>query len=182
MNSASWQVAHALLADCTRALFDSLGIALTDASESNPAPASSGERLASFIGFSGSEMRGSITIELPCALVARAHPMAASGRALTHPELCDWSGELANQLLGRLKNAIGRHAVTLQLSTPSTMWGRMSHGGTHRAEGWYELTLRAGEDPIAIHFDAVALMPLDLTQVVETSSDAQPEGDMMLFF
>jgi chemotaxis protein CheX len=183
MDPESWKVAHTLLIECAHALFESMGVKLTVAAKQDLQPVRAGERVATFIGFSGTDMRGAITMDLPIGLVARVHPSLAQNRALSEAELCDWAGELANQLLGRLKNALAKHAVMLQMSTPSTAWGRMSHATNTAAAGWLELHLAAGDEMIYLYFDAVALVPLDLTKPIESAEgEPQAEGDMMLFF
>ena len=177
-----WKVVHDRLTECCHALFEGVGLQLTVVEKAAPQPARSGERLAAFIGFSGDEMRGSITIDLPSPLVAQVHPAASAGRTLDKDELCDWAGELANQLLGRLKNSLTCYSVLLQLSTPSCVWGRMSHGTKLPPQGSIELHLSTGQEIVIVYFDAEMLKPIDFSNPsAGAGQESQAEGDMLFF-
>jgi len=182
MDSASLNIAQALLVDCCVSLFDTVGVQLSVLEGAKPDPSS--ERVTTFIGYTGNELRGAINLDLPIALVARVHPVAGAGSHIDPAALCDWAGELTNQLLGRFKNAIARHGVAFQMSTPCTVWGCMSHAPRSRGVSSIELCLVAGEERLLVHFDALAIAPLDLTKPVAAGLEAEPqaEGDAMLFF
>ena len=176
-----WKVVHDLLTESCQALFGDMGVKLTRVDKGSPGPARTGERLAAFIGFSGDEMRGAITLDLPSTLVAQLHP-SANQRPLDNDDLCDWAGELANQLLGRLKNLLTRYAVLLQLSTPSCVWGRMHHGAKASAQGSVEVHLGSAQDLLIVFFDAELLKPIDFSKPIEdTSQEPQAEGDVLFF-
>ena len=178
--SEDWKVVHGLLTGCCQALFEGVGLTLTVIGK-DASPARSGERLAAFIGFSGDEMRGAITLDLPSALVAQVHP-SASARALDKDDLCDWAGELANQLLGRLKNSLTCYSVLLQLSTPSCVWGRMSHGTKLPPQGSVELHFSTGTDLLIVYFDAKLLKPIDFANPISgAGGEQQSEGDALFF-
>jgi chemotaxis protein CheX len=174
-------------------LFKSLGVQITRATERVRVPTRTGGRLATFVGFGGNELRGAITMDLPIELVAQLHPSPARRSEIEkmnkglapgwqfQEDLCDWAGELANQLLGRMKNGLARHGVALQMSTPSTVWGDMVHPKKLRKDGSLELTFASGEHLILIYFDGVALVPLDLTQAPKANVDEPlAEGDMII--
>jgi CheY-specific phosphatase CheX len=175
-------------------LFESLGVQITRVTKPADAPTRTGGRLATFVGFGGNELRGALTMDLPAELVAQVHPSAVSGHMIeklhamhlpggwrVQDDLCDWASELANQLLGRMKSALSKHAVTLQVSTPSTVWGEMVHAKKLRAEGSFVLDFASGEHLIVVYFDGVALVPLDLTRTPTADADDVPaEGDMLM--
>jgi CheY-specific phosphatase CheX len=181
MDAESWRITHELLASCCQSLFENLGVKMAIVADLQAAPARKGERLATFVGYSGAQLRGSIAMDVPTTLIARLHPSTASAEKLGNDDLCDWLGELANQLLGRLKNGLARHGVTLQMSTPSTVWGEMVHARRTRAQGSTELEFATGEDLVIVYFDGLALLPLDITKSSAADfGDPPAEGDMMM--
>jgi len=95
--------------------------------------------------------------------------------------LQDWGGELANQLLGRLKSRLLAHGVTILLGTPTTVSGldlrvRSLPGELHFAPSW----LRAGADWLVVRLDAVATGEVTLSNSPEPAAAAK-EGDILLF-
>lgn len=79
---------------------------------------------ASVLGFSGDLMKGSLVISCKKALLEKSHPNLAMEMPVGEPEVLDWVGEIANQLLGRLKNKIAATGVKFSMSTPTTMCGK----------------------------------------------------------
>ena len=68
----------------------------------------------SFISLDGPNVRGSLALSVPEALLSRSHPMGAT----TPEETADWLAELANLALGRIKSRLLVYDVTITLSTP----------------------------------------------------------------
>lgn len=79
---------------------------------------------ASVLGFSGDLMKGSLVISCKRILLEKSHPNIAMEMPVGEPEVLDWVGEIANQLLGRLKNKIAGAGVKFSMSTPTTMCGK----------------------------------------------------------
>lgn len=97
-------------------LFDAYGYAV----EATPAGASECT-VAGVIGFVGSGVRGSVVLATVSDVGVATRPVAAKSVS----EANDWVGELANQLLGRLKNHYFlAHGVDIQMSAPVTVSGR----------------------------------------------------------
>jgi hypothetical protein len=67
------------------------------------------------MGFVGDSVRGSCLLTAPEAAVLAAGPRSAPVR--------DWIGELANQLVGRLKTKLMARGVTIALTTPVVLKG-----------------------------------------------------------
>ncbi len=67
------------------------------------------------MGFVGDSVRGTCLLAAPQAAVEAAAPRAAGAR--------DWVGELANQLVGRLKAKLMARGATIALSTPVVLRG-----------------------------------------------------------
>ena len=104
-----------LILDITRALFGSYGARL----ELDGSPAQKTLETANFItviGFSSRTFNGSLLLVLPRSLVEHTLPAADAS-------LADWCGELANQLLGRLKNRLIDYQVSLNMTLPVVISG-----------------------------------------------------------
>jgi CheY-specific phosphatase CheX len=69
------------------------------------------------IGFSGPAVRGTLAVALTGGLAERTNPIGASGN------LRDWVGELANQLLGRIKLALLDQGLDIYLNLPAVLKG-----------------------------------------------------------
>jgi len=67
------------------------------------------------MGFVGDAVRGTCVLVAPLATIEAAAPKDAGAR--------DWVGELANQLVGRLKAKLMARGTTIALSTPVVLRG-----------------------------------------------------------
>lgn len=66
------------------------------------------------IGFTASKLRGNLALLIPAAVIRATQ----SGS-----DPMDWTGELTNQYLGRLKNKLIAYGVALEISTPLVVAG-----------------------------------------------------------
>lgn len=108
-----------LVLDVTRALFDSYGVKL----DLDGSPVSSilpSVKLISTIGFSSEALGGSLLLAVTNDLLLATSPAPDAN-------LADWSGELANQLLGRLKNQLLKYGVVVNLALPVVLSGGEFH-------------------------------------------------------
>lgn len=87
--------------------------------------------LASFLGFTGSQVRGSLTIVGPIGFFAQTYPGRAVASRFTESDASDWCCEFANQLLGRFKNKLLRRGVNIELSTPQGILADRLRLGSH---------------------------------------------------
>lgn len=80
--------------------------------------APSGTAMAA-IDFSGRDLRGTVALRVTKTVISETY-RAACGSAPTpsSPEFADWTCELANQLVGRLKNKLRRYDVSFTVNTP----------------------------------------------------------------
>jgi CheY-specific phosphatase CheX len=176
MDSASWKVANEMLTACGTSLFASMGVEIVAIADAEPNPPRAGERVMAFVGFGGSELRGALSLDMPTAFVAQLHPALSEDPAMEKEDLCDWAGELANQLLGKLKSRVAAYGVTLQMSTPSTVWGQMTHARRDRSERFAERHFSASEHRIVLYLDGIALVPVDLTKASAAVDEELPAG------
>ncbi len=130
----------ALVETAARALFASHGVPLGERSADfgdgpdGVSPASPGcghdpsdHDIAACIGFTGAEIRGAISLTTRRDLIARTWPAELRGEEPSERQLGDWAGELVNQLLGRIKNALAAHQLPLEQSTPTVVTGLHVH-------------------------------------------------------
>lgn len=104
-----------LVLDVTRALFESYGVKLElDGSSAETTLRS--VKLISTIGFSSEALGGSLLLAVTDDLLQKTLPAVDAS-------LADWSGELANQLLGRLKNQLLKYSVVVNLALPVVLSG-----------------------------------------------------------
>lgn len=114
-STESSSLVDGLILDITRALFSSYGAPL----ELDGSPALKTLESSNFIaviGFSSRSFNGSLLLALPRGLVE--HTLPAAGASLS-----DWCGELANQLLGRLKNRLVEYEVSINMTLPVVISG-----------------------------------------------------------
>ena len=74
--------------------------------------------LAAVIGFAGTQMRGKSVVTYDLGLA-----MATCAECGDSVNVLDWTGEVANQLLGRIKNKLLAHDVSIDLRTPVALSG-----------------------------------------------------------
>lgn len=120
MTESQWRTLSPIVKESCTALFTSYGAPVTYAAEC-PGLSMYGQCMAAFIGFTSPQMRGSLLLSTTLGMVQMSHPI--DPRLIRDPaaDLQDWTGELANQLLGRIKNKLVPYGLTLQLTPPMCM-------------------------------------------------------------
>lgn len=93
----------------TRALFENYNATLE-----TPKADDRSTTLAAIIGYSGRVLSGSLCITTVSSVAQKTFGREAPG---------DWLGELANQLLGRLKTDLARRGAEVYLTTPLVLKG-----------------------------------------------------------
>ena len=127
--------------------------------------------LGGIIGFTGETLQGTIVI---CATqpLLDSPPFANSSSQ-------DWIGELANQLLGRIKNQLLKYGITIYLSTPVTMKGQNLN--PEPCNKVAPLWLRGEAESVVVWFDVEHEGPLTLVPVASDEAPTQSEGELLLF-
>jgi CheY-specific phosphatase CheX len=100
---------------CTKELLEAYGVAARPVQSAGALGASLG--FAGIIGFTGAVLRGTLLIATTNATLERSNP------APTSPAR-EWMAELANQLLGRIKNQLFTCAIEIHLTTPLVLRGQ----------------------------------------------------------
>lgn len=138
------------------------------------------ETLVSVIGFSGEQMKGNMGISATEGFLEMCHPNKAMGMPVTADDLPDWMGEIANQILGRIKNGLRSSGVTFNLSTPSVIRGQKLEMVSMKLPLQSPFTFLAGGHRVTIRFAADVSADISF-ETVENEDDGATEGDVMLF-
>jgi hypothetical protein len=104
-----------LVADCCEQLFRDYGL-IVEPRERHEFPASEELALCGVMGFGGKQMRGALVLASTKELLEHTSPANRDAQR-------DWICELANQLVGRVKNRLLRRGVEILLATPTALRG-----------------------------------------------------------
>lgn len=111
-----------------------------------------GHDIVAVVGFNSDELKGGLALGICADLARRMAPSATT-------ELADWTGEICNQIVGRIRNQLLRYAVDLGVGTPVVLAGvgisiKPSRAGTlhhqcyssngHQFEAFLEVTCADG--------------------------------------
>lgn len=105
------------LSDTVTEFFRDYGVECATASE--PPPSIHAPEMGSMVGFRGEQMRGGLALVAPVDLVAATLPVKIDSTRFER-QLRDWSGEMANQLVGRLKNKLSTQQLDFEVGMPSS--------------------------------------------------------------
>lgn len=180
MTKVLWTKLHPLIVECCTGLFEAYGVAMTYAGEVQRALVNE-EGIAAFIGFTGEQMRGTLVVSASFKLLAQVHPIDSNGPAVGEEDQRDWTGELANQLLGRLKIRLGVYGITFALSTPTTLVGRDLRGVAAAKDGARFIVFRSEDCSLYVQFDAQTSPDFTLLETPIYETAPVQEGDMMFF-
>jgi CheY-specific phosphatase CheX len=176
MNQSEWHRVSWMLVEGATSLLRAFGteVRYDPAGDSARPPA---DGMLAVIGFGGRSFRGSLVVSASPGLLVRSCPVACAGNELQQQ---DWLGELANQLLGRLKAQLLGHGIAIELGTPTTVAGLelrvRPRSDCHTPPLW----LISGSDWLVVRLDAVA-PPNVLLCLSPDPSNSAAEGEVLLF-
>jgi CheY-specific phosphatase CheX len=169
----------AMVEPAARALFEHHGLSLPRASgEVDETPMD--HDVAAAVGFTSPNVHGAVVMTTRKDIVARAWPRELRHREPSERDVCDWTGELVNQLLGRVKNGLASFGVTLDQGTPTVVTGRHLHrvpASTNIARR-YSFAVPGGS--LLVYFDATLAEGFELAPS-DGAMQAAAEGDLRLF-
>lgn len=141
---------------------------------------------ASRMVFGGKQLSGSLLIAAPFEVIAACRPFKGSRQELSRSSagdwiyVRDWTKELANQLLGRIKNRLVQHDVVLDSGVPTALNGPSAMAEI-KAQPRPPLRLGDGNSKeVLIWFDATTKPGISLT-LSERKQTVPREGDVILF-
>jgi CheY-specific phosphatase CheX len=117
--------------------------------------------VAGVVGFTGLAMRGTLLLATAFEVIAAARPGELRQRTLSKKSASDWilvrdwAGELANQVLGRIKNRLHRYGVSFDVSPPTALSGTALAFASPRGPAPQLHIFMAGEQQVRFCFDAI---------------------------
>jgi len=176
--------ARAILTEALREAFVQLfaqqgARAREDAPDHKPLPGSGAAHVAACIGFAHPSLKGSLTAYLPAAVLAKTLPISAAGAC---PEvLHDWAGEIANQLLGRMKNTFFAYGVDWAMGMPTIIVGTDYEVVSPREarSSWH--SFECCDQLVFVHLDTMIDPKIVLRESSGDDSMGVTEGDAFLF-
>lgn len=169
-------VSEEILCESAVELFEEYGKAIARCEAGTSDSASRGLVLGAAIGFTGEFVRGALAIAIDEELAVALDPLA--GQRKSDRGSLDWIGELANQMLGRVKNKLLSYNVEIGLSTPIVIEGAKLRMFGIVSKGM-ELSFQSGDHFADVWWDAEVDPVLVLSK--EDAPDVQLEGEMLLF-
>ncbi len=170
----------AIVESAARALFGAHGMPLGE--RSTDFGVTPGDHdVAGSIGFTSQTIRGAVLLTARRDVLAHAWPVELRDRVPSDRDVCDWTGELVNQLLGRVKNALVPFGLTIEQSTPTVVTGWRLHRAPASTNVARRYLFEAGGGSIAIYFDAALAPTFALVEPSGDAARAVVEGDVHLF-
>lgn len=164
------QIVDALVVRSTEELFAAYQVKVAEQVE--PAEVPGDDILfAGVIGFTGKNMRGTLVLAPTRTMLERSH----QGE---NCEFRDWAGELANQLLGRIKNQLRRYGIDIEVTTPVIVKGQYL-ASVPRIDRKALHSFAASPGNVSVWFDA-ELAPGVVLVLREVPSGPR-EGEAVLF-
>lgn len=177
MDAEQSRCVKALLSASVTELFACYGVSCDLADSDIETPPEQMLELGSMVGFRGKTVRGGLAFVAPLDLMSEILPVPKDG---VHPDLQlrDWSGEVANQLVGRLKNKLAA-SVEFHIGTPVCFTGRAIRLVFTPDANGVSLSFRADKGALRVHLDCsveTQLIVGDLDDIRITA-----EGEVLLF-
>ena len=135
--------------------------------------------LTATIGFTSADLRGLLVLTIDRELAAKSLPPNLRQGKPGDAIVADWTGELSNQMLGRLKNRFRTTGIDISLSTPIVFMGKemrhfMNPAPIHRA-------LMFAEGAILVELQASFDKDFEIKES-ETAFEPEPiEGEALFF-
>ena len=159
-----------LLFTGTLGLFKAYGVQLAE----DPAGAKeTANTWAAVVGFQGAAIGGAVVLVVDSALLHASVPT----RETTERE---WIGELANQLLGRIKNRLLAYGVDIAAATPGVLGAVriVPNGPRDQRQG---ITMVANGNRVTVWIDYHVKDAQRLDKLSRGEADVGREGDLILF-
>ncbi len=172
-----------VVASATISLFEHAGITLTlRPTPDRPMQAT----IAGLVGFTSDAMRGGLMVASTFALFAETRPLEVRDQALSEQlardwlYLRDWASELANQLIGRIKNRLFSLGVNLRIATPTALSGNALAVATPKSKRARPMVFSSSAGEVWVFWDAIVDPDLEL-RPRDDDAHAVGEGDLLLF-
>jgi len=134
---------------------------------------------AATIGFTSTDLHGVLVMTIAREIAARCLPPNLRVEAPKDEIVADWTGELSNQMLGRLKNRFHAVGVDISLSTPCVFIGKEMRHYSH--ESPIQRSLYLDEGRVLIEFHADYEKDFEIKGEAEGAGSGPPEGEAIFF-
>ena len=171
---AAVSLVDGLVQDATRALFATYGVKF-DLDGTQVAKILKSVEFLGMIGFSSHSLSGSLLLALPLNVLERSLPTPGGSPA-------DWCGELANQLLGRLKNQLLKYEVVINPSLPVVVSGEgmCLPASTRQITRYFSFSSECGK--IFVRLEMAISSALELERQDDRHREGSiDEGELLLF-
>jgi CheY-specific phosphatase CheX len=177
MNAESLSRIDGFLSSSIKDLFASHGLKLTEVEyrgQGIDVP------FASTIGFTSPRLVGVLVITASRDLAERSLPEGLRKAKHTDEMIADWTGELSNQALGRLKNRLYAVGIEIALSTPTVFAGKeLRH--FFQPSATYRSLMFEGDGTLFAEFQANCEDGFEIGEEMEIDEAAPPEGEALFF-
>jgi hypothetical protein len=138
------------------------------------------EPFASTIGFTSSRLVGVLVLTASRSLAESSLPANLRKGRPTDEIIADWTGELSNQALGRLKNRFYSVGIEIALSTPTVFAGQ---GLRHffQPSAIYRSLMFEGEGSLLAELQANCEDGFEIGEEKPGAEAAPPEGEALFF-
>lgn len=138
------------------------------------------EPFAATIGFTSPSLRGALVITLGRELALRSLPASLRRGEPAVEILADWTGELSNQLLGRLKTKLFAFGIDIALSTPMVFVGKELRHFSHACPIIRSARF-SGTGPCLVEFLACVEDYFEIGEPRQEETGRPPEGEAVFF-
>lgn len=138
---------------------------------------------AGVISFFGNDLNGALSVSCTREVLKATHPLSRYDKEKepTRDHLNDWICEVANQLLGRVKNGVLRYGASFDLGTPTIVKGKdVSVTSTDDAP-LLVLWFKNEACCVAISFSTIIRPGIDFLTVSDDVGPILKEGGNILF-
>lgn len=137
--------------------------------------------LVTVIGYSGEEVKGALGLMGPGHAIASLHPVPDIAKNPTEHMLYDWLGELANQLLGRIKGELLRYGQSVWIASPVVLRGVSIRVASQPEKGIQQYTFSGVFGNLNVWLDFQYPTGLELKLLPEEELDHPTAGEILFF-
>jgi chemotaxis protein CheX len=168
MTESNYEMLAKVVAESVEKVFAAYDTAL-EVSEAG----SVGHEVVAVIGYAADEVRGGLALGITKYLAEKTMPTPDT-------PTYDWAGELANQILGRVRNRMLSYKLDLQISTPVVLHGLGVQVAPPGHTGVRVASYQSGADVVQVLLEARFETGYVLPEKNE-GDGAVDEGEMLLF-
>ncbi len=172
---ANWSMVESIADECTAGLFDAYG--LTVSRQATGAP-SDNDGLVAVVGFTGDEFRGSLAVSADFATIRASNVISASP---TPQQDRDWAGELANQLLGRIKNRLVALGAGVSMGIPMVFSGRQIRRRDPQHDPGLEMFFGTEHGRVVVWIEGIFADDFAFLDTPAEEDVSEEEGAFLLF-